>query len=774
MGSRFKGRKILKWSAFLLMGLLVGIVLFVIVVAKGGFGAIPSVDQLRSIENPQASIIYSSNDKILGKYYIQNRTDVHFEEISRHVIDALVATEDVRFYSHQGVDLRSWTRVFFKTILLRDRSAGGGSTITQQLAKNLFPRKKYGILTIPVNKTKEVFAARRLEKIFSKNEILTLYLNTVPFGGTTFGLEAASRNLFSKEPIQLNIEEAAVLVGMLKGSTSYNPLNNLKKSQDRRNIVFLQMEKHGYIDQNERDSLKRLPILLSPVSDRHDEGTATYFREFLRQEVKEIVDQYNAENNTEINIYTDGLKIYTTIEEDAQKAAEVSMNKWMSKLQKQLDNHWGEQKPWNRKEIIQKQVLASNRYKMFKAKGLTEEAIQDSMESSHGMNVFSWEGDKRVKWSPIDSIKYYLGLLQAGILSAEPESGAIRAWVGGIDHQFLKYDHVQSKRQTGSVFKPIVYANALELGYSPCDYFENRLMTYVDYDDWTPENADNQYGGQYSLQGALAHSINTISVWLALESGIDRVIQLAQQMGIRSEIPNVPSISLGTLEASLFDVVQVYSTIANNGRMRPLYYLRRIIGPEGEEIYQYEPQKADQVLRPEHALVLKHMLTNTVKRGTASKLKSTYQIPGPIAAKTGTTQKHVDGWFVGITPNMVTGVWVGGDNPLVRFRSLDLGQGAYLAMPIWAYMHQNLYANPKFAKWPQKSFDDLPFEWRIEMDCEDYQESIFEPWNADDDGLLVDQSSIERLKRKQARKRHRRNKDNGLKAFFKNLFGKKN
>jgi len=758
--------KLLKIGLIIALAGISLLALFVLTVRWGLYGPIPSKEQLTNIENPQASIVYDHQQEILGKYFIQNRTNVAYEDISAHMINALVATEDARFYQHKGIDWRSWLRVFFKTFLRGQTAQGGGSTISQQLAKNLFPRKHYRTFSTPINKLKEVFIARRLEKVFTKDEILTLYLNTVSFGGTTFGVRAACRQIFNTTPAKVNIQEAALLVGMLKASTAYHPKNDPDRSMQRRNTVLQRMHQAAIIDEQDRDSLSQLPIKLDLVDERESKGIATYFREQLRQDLGGILEEYNRTHETRWNLYTDGLLIHTTIDRQIQKAAEAAMAKRMKKLQEEIDAHWGAGKPWHQSTSLERLVQQSERYDNYKSRGYSEKLIDSLFAKEKTMRIFTWEGMKEVKMSPLDSVKYYQGLLQTGILSCHPKTGAIKAWVGGIDHEHTKYDHVLSKRQTGSIFKPIVYARALELGYTPCDYLENELMTYVDYDDWTPKNSNGEYGGLYSLQGALSHSVNTVTVWLALETGLDSLVSLAKAMGFSGDLPTLPSISLGSAEASLWDMIQIYSVIANHGRKQPMHYLEKVEAPNGTIIYEHQPTQSTRVLNPTQADLLLHMMKNTINYGTASALRTAYKFTNDIAGKTGTTQDHTDGWFVGMTPDLVTGVWVGGDDPLVRFRHIGQGQGAHMAMPTWAYMHQQLYRDGSLTK---SKFDPLPYEWRDYLDCEDFIERYFMPWEQEQEERIA-QRRDRKEQRRTRRDRRRKNKESKLERFFKDLF----
>jgi len=701
--------------------------LFLVLVLSGAFGSMPGKSQLEKIQNYTASEVYSSDNYLLGRYYLENRTNTHIEDIPDFFINALIATEDARFYRHKGVDARSMVRVFFKSLLLADRSGGGGSTLTQQLAKNLYGRKRLGIFTIPAAKAREIIIARRLEKVYTKTEILQLYLNTVPFGSNTFGVETASLVFFDKKPAKLNIQEAATLVGMLKGNTDYNPTLNYKAAVERRKTVIGQMVKYHYLSQAEADSLLKLPIEIRYHPLQHDEGPAPYFREHLRLELREWAKNNPKSDGTIYNIYTDGLKIYTTIDYSLQVYAEQSAAEHMKQLQKEFNAHWKGREPWKKKpEIAKEEIMRSDRYKNLSAQKKDHDEIIKIMREPGKTKIFTWEGEKEVQISPLDSIIHHFAMLQTGLLCMESHTGFIKAWVGGINYRYFKYDHVTARRQAGSTFKPVVYAASLEKGVNPCDFYDNDSIVYEDYDNWTPQNSDGRYGGSYSVNGALTHSINTVSAQLIMATGIGEVVSLAHKMGFEGNIPEVPSISLGTADVSLFEMVKAYSVFLNGGFPVVPVYIRRIEDQYGNVLYTGGPEiEEDRVISEITAQTVNVMLCNVVNRGTGAALRSVYGFSNDMAGKTGTTQNNTDGWFIGLTPDLITAVWVGGDNPVVRFRSMMYGQGSHTALPIFARFMQKTY-NDRVYRASKNSTFNIPQEVWDRFDCEDYREKEYD------------------------------------------------
>ncbi len=494
---------VIKGFISLVILLFVLMILFIGAVRLGVFGGFPPDKALKQIHHNTATNVYSVDNKLLGRYYLQNRTNELLDDIPENFIEALIATEDVRFYTHKGIDYRSMTRVFVKTILLADRGSGGGSTITQQLAKNLYPRQNFGFLTIPVAKVKEIFIARKLEAFYEKDKILELYLNTVSFGENTWGIETAALIFFNKEPSALIIEESALLVGLLKANSNYNPRRNEEAALTRRNVVLSQMYKYGYLNKEECDSLKQLPVQLNYHRLTHDEGLAPYFREHVRQECLNILKSKTKPDGTHYNLYTDGLKVYTTLNAKMQEYAEKAMKKHLEKLQQEFERDWQGRAPWEKNVLLAKlQIEQSEPYQLLKSKGLSDTEVLEAMKEKRLSRIFTWEGEKDTLISPLDSVMHHFKMLQSGFLAMNGMNGDILAWVGGIDYKYFKYDHVKSKRQTGSIIKPVVYASALERGVEPCDFYKNDSLVYEDHDNWTPGNSDGEYGGYYSVKGA--------------------------------------------------------------------------------------------------------------------------------------------------------------------------------------------------------------------------------------------------------------------------------
>ena len=632
-------------------------------------------------------------------------------------------SEDVRFYEHNGIDRKSSLRVLFKSILLQNRSSGGGSTIHQQLAKNLYPRKRYFVFTMPVNKYREIIIGVRLHKAYSKKEILELYLNTVSFGENTFGIETAARRFFNKLPQDLKIEESAVLAGMLKATNRYNPRLYPERSISRRNLVLSQMHMYEHLDKESLDSLCSLPLTLDYINLSHNEGLAPYFREHLRLVLLDWAKNNLKDDGTQYNIYTDGLKIHTTINADLQKYAEQAMKVHMTHLQDIFDRQWKNRSPLgNNNPFILNHLENTQCYRSLRKRGLSRAAIMDSLKVTKKMEVFTWHGMKEMEMSVYDSVAHYAKFLHAGLLSVEAKTGYVRAWVGGINSEYFKYDHVTSKRQSGSTFKPIIYSAALKHGHDPCSYIPNDSVVYEEYKNWTPKNSHGGYGGYYSMKGALTHSVNTISVKLLEETGIDEVIQFSKQLGISGDLPEVLSLALGTGDVSLKEMVQAYSIFLNEGRVVEPIFLKQIEDKFGNVIFENKTIMSDPVIDAHQALLMTEMLKSVVDKGTASSLRTVYGFDNEIAGKTGTTQNNTDGWYIGYTPVLITGIWVGGDHPKVRFRYGAYGQGAYAALPIWARYHQRIYRDPLYKYSKQLSFE-IPESVISELDCDDYLET---------------------------------------------------
>lgn len=685
-----KKKKIIKWS-IVTLGLIIfslPIILF-LCVYFGFFGKVYTKEELKNIQNYVASEVISDKGKVLGKYYWENRSTVSFKEIPPIVVQALIATEDARFYEHNGVDALGLLRVFFKTLLMGDKSAGGGSTIGQQLSKNLFKRKNYGIFTMPVNKIKEAIHAVRFNSVYTQNEILALYLNTVSVGEDTYGIKNAAMRFFGKPLDSIKTEEAAVLIGMLKSPTAYNPRLNPSKALVRRNIVLTNLVDRDYITKETADSLKKTTLKLNYKNAGMYGDVAPYFLVQVEELTKRLLKDIKKPDGESYDLYRDGLRIYTPINYEMQLNAVAAVEQHMSALQNLFNRYWKNANPWGRNtRVVSREVEKSKRYKNLKEAGASDAEIKKIFSTPIPMQLFDWNDDKKVTLSPLDSIKYYLKFLHSGFLAMQPNTGEIKVWVGGNNYSHFQYDHVTSKRQVGSTFKPIVYATAIEQGLSPCEYIPNEQKIYDQFEGWSPHNADNKYGGKYSVRGALAHSVNVISVEVLLKAGIENVARTARNMGIESTIPRVPSIALGVADISLLEMVKAYCTFANGGKSVSPVFITRIENKEGKVIYEPKQEKSKYAISKQTAYYMTEMLKGVVNEGTASRLRSTYGLRGEMAGKTGTTQSQADGWFIGYTPGLVAGAWVGAESPAIHFNSILYGQGAAMALPIWAYFMQ--------------------------------------------------------------------------------------
>ncbi|MCC8173496.1 MAG: transglycosylase domain-containing protein [Odoribacter sp.] len=689
------------------MFLLVG---FIYSVYAGLWGKIPDYAELKNIRNFEASELYSEDGELLGKYFYENRTNVQIDNISQDAINALIATEDVRFYEHKGIDKISLMRVIFKTLLLGDKSSGGGSTISQQLGKNLFPRETHQVSFMPVIKLKENFIAHRLEKIYSKNEILTLYLNTVYFGENTFGIESAAQKYFSVSASELTLPEAATLIGMLKGPSRYNPRLYPERSKTRRNTVISQMVKYEFLSEEEGEKMKETELELNYIPTTHYSGLAPYLREKIRQEALNIIEEYNETHLTDYNLYKDGLIITTTIDAEMQGYAEEAVREHMRNLQSQFDEHIKGKEPWEKNPaILEKAIKNSSTYLTLKNQDLSEEEIMKEMNQKKTMLVYGPDEEIKVDFSSIDFIKYYLKVLHPELIAVEPYSGKVKAWVGGLDYKYFQYDQVVAPRQVGSVFKPVVYSSAIYQGADLNKYYENERKIYTEYNDWSPRNSDGVYGGLYNLKGALSRSINTIAVEVLKETGIEKSIVHARNMGIKSDLPQSLSLALGTASIPLTEMVKPYMIFANDGRLVTLYFLKEIRDKEGNVLYAAEELEAEYIISADEARIMSDMLMEAVNEGTGRRLRSNpYRLTNDIAGKTRTTQNNVDGWFIGYNPRIVIGVRTGANDVNVHFTSTRLGQGANTALPIFGLMMQKCLASEKYSYWQNITFPMLP------------------------------------------------------------------
>ncbi|WP_242156197.1 penicillin-binding protein 1A [Aestuariivivens sediminis] len=725
------GKNKLKWSFIVLGGVLVAFIGFYISIYLGAFGVIPSKKELSSIKQEAATELYDRNGQLFGKYFIYDRQPLEYQDIPKHLIDALIATEDIRFYEHDGIDNISLFRVFFKSILLQDKSSGGGSTITLQLAKNLFGRKDYAFASLVINKLRESVIARRIEEIYNKKEILTLYLNTVPFPDNTYGIESAAQKFFNKSAIDLSLAESAVLIGTLKANTYYNPRLHPKRCQERRNVVLHQMVKYQYLSKDSLDLLAQDSIKLQFRSFNHNVGLASYFREQVKRELETILDSLKKPDGEPYDLYKDGLQVYTTLDATMQELAEASMREHLMVLQRNFESAFGDRAPWvTNTKLIHAALRNLPVYKSYLNAKLNNKQIQDSLNKKRKIELFRWEGDTIKELTVTDSLQHFLKFLNTGMLSIEPATGAIRTYVGGIDYRYFKFDHIsQSQRQMGSTFKPIVFTAAIENGMNPCTYFSVRPITYTNYDNWTPTNSGEETEDQYlnySLERALSNSVNTIAVKVLNKVGISKVIELTQKLGISKKLPHEPSLALGVAEVTLKEVTGAYASYVNDGKFVKPYSITQIRDRAGKVIASIKPKVA---LTPAYSnytrQVLLEIMKSTVNHGTASRIRHVYNLKNDIAGKTGTTQNNKDGWFVGITPKLVTVTWVGNDNHNIGFSSTKLGQGANSALPIFAKFYQKLNADSKFDIITKSKFEVSSSQVIKDLDCKPEKRDSF-------------------------------------------------
>ncbi|MBG7610878.1 transglycosylase domain-containing protein [Polaribacter sp. BAL334] len=710
-------KKYIKWFWRLFIGGFAFVFLLFIIAALGGFGPLPSFQDL---ENPQSNLateVISADGVTIGKYAKENRTPIKFKDLPENLVHALIATEDERFYEHSGIDFKGTARAVVKL-----GSGGGASTITQQLAKNLFTKNASSNKVKRVlQKLKEWVVAIKLERQYTKEEIIAMYLNTQDFIFNAVGIRSASRIYFGKEAKELDVQEAAILVAMLKNPRQYNPNRKIsrEKSLERRNVVFSQMEKNGFLTEEQKDSLQKLPLKINFTPESHSDGYATYFRSHLQKVMRDWVKNNPKPDGEYYDIFKDGLKIYVTIDSRIQKYAEEAVKEHMANLQ----SYFFEEQKRNKNapfydidkdqmnSILERAKRNSDRYYRLKEAGVSKKEIDKIFNTKTDMSVFSWKGNIDTIMSPNDSIKYYKFFLRTGLVSIEPQSGHIKAWVGGIDNKHFSYDAVsQQKRQVGSTFKPFVYATAInQLSMSPCEELPNIRYTiptgkYGLIQDWTPENSDNKYGGMLTIKEALAGSVNTISARLIDMVDPENVVRLAKAAGIETPIKPMPSIALGAVDLSLLEMTSAYSTFANKGlRVEPMI-ITRIEDKNGKVLKDFTP-KSQEVLSEESAYVIIDLLKGVTNAGSGIRLRSNYTSAGkvatgfpysftnPIAGKTGTTQNQSDGWFMGMVPNLVTGVWTGGEDRATHFRGILKGQGATMALPSWAIFMRKCYAD---------------------------------------------------------------------------------
>jgi penicillin-binding protein 1A len=724
------------WKVFFYS--LGGVFLFFLFASWGLFGKMPSFEDLENPNSNLATEIISSDGVTLGKFYNENRTAIKYKDLPKSLVDALVSTEDERFYEHSGIDAR---RTFGAAAKLG--SNGGASTITQQLAKLLFHGEgsRFPLFRM-IQKAKEWIIAIRLERQYTKNEIIALYFNQVDFVNGAVGIRSASKVYFNKEPRDLNVEESAMLVGMLTNPSLFNPVRRPEKSLKRRNVVLGQLVRNHHLEESAKKLLEKKPIVLNFHPESHLDGTATYFREYLRDYMKNWVKTNKKPDGEEYDIYGDGLKIYTTIDSKIQEHAEEAVQAHVKNLQEEffIQQKGNKNAPFvnisdaETDKIFKQAMKNSERWRILKADEKTDEEIIASFKVKTKMTVFTWKGERDTIMTPLDSIRYYKHFLQAGLMSMEPQTGQIKAWVGGINYKYFQYDHVgQGARQVGSTFKPFVYATAIEqLGMSPCDtlldapFMIHKGRHHVT-EDWEPRNSDNKYRGMMTLKRALANSVNIISAKLIDKTGPEAVVALTHKLGVNSEIPAQPSIALGAVDITVEDMVAAYSTFANQGVYIKPQFISRIEDKNGAVIFEPVPETHD-VLNKDVTFAVIKLLEGVTEGGSGERLRTEgggsgdkrwtgypYVFRNPIAGKTGTSQNQSDGWFIGMVPNLVTGVWVGCEDRSAHFKSITYGQGATAALPIWGYFMKKCYEDKDL----QISKDDFqrPDNFNIKVDC---------------------------------------------------------
>lgn len=746
---------------------LVVVVLFFLI-SKEVLGPMPTFEQLENPENNLAAEVYSEDGFLLGKFYIQNRTWTQYRDISPQIVDALIATEDIRFYRHSGIDLKGLARVIVRTFLMGQRQAGGGSTITQQLAKNLFPRDttyyRFGLVRkvkLGITKFKEWQTAVKLEKQYTKEEIITMYLNVFDFLYQAVGVRSAASVYFNTTPDSLNIEQSAMLIGMAKNPAYYNPIRRYDETLKRRNIVLSQMVKYGYLAKDVYDSLKILPIELDFQEESHISGLATYFREYLRttmiksepkrrfflfnDQFEEAVFEW--ENNplygwcrknrkpdgSNYNLYRDGIKIYTTINSKLQQFAEASVREHLAELQETFMERVTELKnpPFSDdleieeiEGIMESSIRRTDRYRSLRNAGVNNDSILAVFNTPVEMTVFSWDTTAiDTVMSPLDSILYYKYFVRSGLISMDPHTGYVKAYVGGPDFRYFKFDAVKAqKRQVGSTIKPFLYTLAMQDGYSPCYKVPNVPQTFKDNDStWTPASSGKKefWGKMVTLKWGLANSENYVSAWLMKQFNPQSVIEVMHKMGIRSRIDPVNSVFLGTSDITLYELVGSYATFDNKGVYTEPIFVTRIEDKDGNVLSKFTP-RIEEAISEENAYLMLNLLEGVVKEGTAGRLRWKYELMNQIGGKTGTTQNHSDGWFVGITPNLVTGIWTGWEDRSIHFDNIGLGSGANMALPVFGLFMKKIYEDEMFGIMEADEFEP-PLQFNIELDCDKYE-----------------------------------------------------
>ncbi|WP_037576197.1 penicillin-binding protein 1A [Sporocytophaga myxococcoides] len=728
----FKDKKIkFLWVGFWSLALFIALFIFSISINLFGlFGKIPSLEILENPKSDLSSEVYTEDHVLMGKYFKFNRSNADYKDLPVDLVNALIATEDVRFYKHSGVDFKGTFAIFLYAVTFQKR---GSSTLSQQLAKNLFQMrqsKEYqGPLSkfMPVVKFKEIITATRLERAYTKQEILNMYLNTVEFGNGTYGITSAAKKYFNKKTSKLKTEEAAMLIGLLKGPSVYDPIRKEEKALNRRNTVLSQMVKYNYLSKDQFEKLKQTPLALDITYENQNTGLAPYFRDYVEDYLVNWCDEHG------YNLYADGLKIYTTINSKMQTYAEDAVSNHMTALQKEFFAEWKGKTPWasnklDDKKFVERFAKRSERYRVLKAElGNNPELIFKEMNKKVKMKIYTLKGTRDTTMSPMDSVRYYLHFLHTGMVSMDPHNGQVKAWVGDVNFRYFKYDHVKKgARQPGSTFKPLLYAYAIEeKGLTPCSKVLDTQVPFTMPDGkvWIPKNSNNNYSNDYmTLRLGMARSVNTIAAYLMKLSGPDSIVAFAKRLGISSQLEAVPTLALGTSDVSVFDMTQAYCAFVNNGyRYEPLM-ITRIEDKYGNVLEEFRniPQ---QVISSETAASMVYMLKGSAEEdgGTARDLVRKFNITSEVGGKTGTTQNSADGWFMGVSPDLVSGVWVGADDKNIHFPDMRFGQGARMALPIWGLYMQKVFADKNLGV---KTKFEIPESLNASFDCESATDEV--------------------------------------------------
>lgn len=726
------------------------------------FGHVPSKEELKDLRLNLATEIWSADNKLIGKAFVQNRSESDFNEYPKDLVNALVATEDVRFYQHSGVDYISLSRVLVKTLIMQNKRAGGGSTITQQVAKNYFGRKSYGILTVPITKVKEHILATRMEQVYSKNEIIELYLNTVPFGESLYGIQSASKRFFNTDVENLKTEESAVLVGMLKANTGYNPRLHPQRSLERRNVVLSQMYKNNYLSKEQYDNLINKKLVIK-YNSREKYNPSGYLAEQVKYEAKKIIEELKKEDGSKYNIETDGLQIKTTLNYALQENALNSVLSHLRTQQTQFDKEWKVlRKSSKYKQIIKKEVEKTDKYKLLVAdKSISKNKLKQLLSEKNKTFVFDSKEYSVHNMTLQDSVEHYLKMVQAAMVAINPKTGAVLSYVGGKNSLAIPYDLVYARRQMASTFKPFVYATALEQGWSPCDYIDNTQKVYSDYDNWAPKNSDNKYDGHYSMKGALTNSVNVATVATYFKAGQENVNELVNKANVIDyDLPDYPSVALGVESSNLMRMTSAYDIFAIDGNHREPYIIESIADKNGKVIYKHKATEEVQILTKQNQELMATMMRSVIDNGTGRSLRTVYKVKSEFGGKTGTAQDFSDAWFIAFNPEIIVGVWSGFFNPNIHFKGAN-GYGSRAALPIFGKLINGIDKEKDLRKYSRAKFPKVSENTISLLDCPDYKDDSFIERNFK--FMEKKNTSTENEKNKSKKKK---------KGFWKKLFGK--